>query len=55
MATIYRLYDLRFVYQAPGLSARTSRRGWHEDSPALQDWQSREYEPRMQTSEERDA
>ncbi|MBI4582123.1 MAG: hypothetical protein HY718_20675 [Planctomycetes bacterium] len=48
---IYKLYDLRFVYQAPDLRLQTGRRGWHEDSPALQQWHTKEYEPRAQAAE----
>lgn len=52
LKTIYRQYDLRFVYQAPDLSLRTARRGWHEESPALRGWKIREYQPRLQATEE---
>lgn len=51
LETIYRQYDMRFVYQAPDLKAHTLRKGWHEDSPALQDWKVAEYEPRLQGEE----
>jgi hypothetical protein len=33
--TIYRQYDLRFVYGAPALAKATRRLGWDPDSPAL--------------------
>jgi len=32
---LYRLYDQRFVYQAPALSRRTVRSAWHPESPLL--------------------
>jgi len=44
--TIYRQYDLRFVYQAPDLASQTHRNGWDETSPALQNWDIEEYQPR---------
>jgi hypothetical protein len=34
-ATLYRAYDLRFVYAAPALKAKTQRLEWTTDSPAL--------------------
>lgn len=34
-ATIYRLYDLRFVYQFPKLEKHTRRLVWSAESPAL--------------------
>lgn len=34
---IYELYDLRFVYQAPGLDHRTRRLVWSKNSPILQE------------------
>ncbi len=52
MPTIYRQYDLRFVYQAPDMKKRTWRGGWAEDSPALQKWKHAEYQPRLVTGEE---
>lgn len=54
MPTIYKQYDLRFVYQAPDLSKRTSRRGWDEHSPALEEWRTMEYQPRRVTEEAND-
>jgi hypothetical protein len=35
-ATLYRVYDLRFVYSAPRLKRVTKRLEWSPDSPALQ-------------------
>jgi hypothetical protein len=32
---LYRVYDLRFVYAAPALKAKTQRLEWAADSPAL--------------------
>lgn len=45
--TIYRQYDLRFVYQAPDLSSRTRRLEWSRDSPALAVIGSTDFEPRL--------
>ncbi len=50
--TIYTQYDLRFVYQAPDLVSRTYRTGWDESSPALQNWEIAEYQPRFQESDD---
>jgi hypothetical protein len=33
--TLYRIYDLRFVYSAPALKSATQRLEWAPDSPAL--------------------
>jgi len=35
-ASLYRHYDLRFVYGAANLRNRTQRLTWHPESPALQ-------------------
>lgn len=35
--TMYEVYDLRFVYQAPDLERKTRRRVWAENSPVLND------------------
>lgn len=51
MPTIYKQYDLRFVHQAPDMKKLTWRKGWAEDSPALQGWKHAEYEPRLVTGE----
>ena len=51
MPTIYRQYDLRFVHQAPDLKKLTFRKGWAEDSPAIQNWTHTEYAPRLITEE----
>lgn len=45
--TIYRQYDLRYVYQAPDLSSRTRRLEWSRDSPALSVVGSTDFEPRL--------
>ena len=45
--TIYRQYDLRFVYQAPDLSSRTRRLEWSRDSPALNVAGTADFEPRL--------
>lgn len=45
--TIYRQYDLRFVYQAPDLSSRTRRLEWSRDSPALNFVSNADFEPRL--------
>ena len=47
LPTIYKQYDLRYVYQAPDLKKLTFRRGWAEDSPALLSWSHGEYAPRL--------
>jgi hypothetical protein len=52
MESIYRNYDLRFVYQAPDLLRITGRHGWDDDSPALKDSRASEYQPRLHTVEE---
>lgn len=41
--TIYRHYDLRFVYQAPELATKTRRRVWAPGSPVATDWPHAEY------------
>lgn len=48
-AAIYNEYDLRFVYQAPDLVARTRRRQWSEESGILSDPRIIEFEPRIAT------
>lgn len=35
LPTLYQAYDLRFVYAAPALKAKTRRLEWAADSPAL--------------------
>ena len=45
--TLYRQYDLRFIYQAPALESRTRRLAWLSDSPALTDSSPLEYGPRL--------
>ena len=47
MPSIYRNYDLRFVYQAPDIKSLTEKKGWDESSPVLKDWRSEEYELRI--------
>lgn len=54
-STIYRHYDLRFVYQAPDLASSTARHGWSESSPALANWPVAEYEPRLAAEQPEDA
>ena len=49
MPSIYRNYDLRFVYGAPDIRSLTERKGWDEYSPVLKDWRAEEYELRMAT------
>jgi len=44
---LYRQYDQRFVYAAPGLGRTTRRVEWHPDSPALHDPRIRGYSPRI--------
>jgi len=36
-ARLYRLYDRRFVYQAPSLASSTRRREWAPDSPIIRE------------------
>lgn len=50
MDTLYKQYDLRFVYQAPDLASRTYRIGWDESSPPLQNWRIAEYNARVSPS-----
>lgn len=45
--TLYRQYDLRFVYAAPSLAGTTRRVEWDPESPALADMLERDYEPRV--------
>jgi hypothetical protein len=45
--TIYKHYDLRFVYQAPALEAITRRVEWAADSPALAQSIGPEYQARI--------
>lgn len=45
--TIYREYDLRFVYQSPKLKALTKRLIWSEESPAIQESRQLDYTPRI--------
>jgi len=45
--TLYRQYDLRFVYAAPSLAKTTGRIEWDEASSALADIPERDYEPRI--------
>jgi hypothetical protein len=49
---IYRLYDLRFVYQAPDLGRTTRRKIWSERSPALANPSLLDYLPRIGEAED---
>jgi hypothetical protein len=44
---LYRQYDQRFVFAAPGLEPTTRRLAWSPDSPALADARAAGYEPRV--------
>lgn len=46
-ASIYRHYDLRFVYQSPALAATTRRFAWSPQSPAFREQVRLDYEPRI--------
>lgn len=46
-ATIYRQYDLRFVYQSPALKSLTRRLSWSDRSPALSTITGMDFEPRL--------
>jgi hypothetical protein len=50
-ATIYRQYDLRFVYQSPALKDQTRRLIWSDQSPAIKDRSSLDYIPRTGPSD----
>lgn len=45
--SLYRIYDLRFVYQAPALKDQTRRLVWMESSPALSGAVPVDYESRI--------
>jgi hypothetical protein len=45
--TLYRQFDLRFVYGAPSLRFHTERKFWHVDSPALMDLRTKEFQVRI--------
>jgi hypothetical protein len=45
--TVYRQYDLRFVYQSPALKGLTKRLSWSERSPALAAISGMDFEPRL--------
>jgi len=45
--SIYRQYDLRFIYQAPALEPKTKRCEWSPNSPALAQGRHLEYVPRL--------
>ena len=44
---LYRQYDQRFVFAAPGLETTTRRLEWDADSPAVHDTRITEYQPRV--------
>jgi len=44
---LYRQYDQRFVFAAPGLERTTRRLEWDMDSPAVRDTRIAEYQPRV--------
>jgi hypothetical protein len=46
-AAIYRVYDLRFVYQSPALKGATRRLIWSERSPAFRAELALDYTPRV--------
>lgn len=48
--TLYRQYDLRFVFAAPGLETTTRRLEWDIDSPVVKDPRISEYRPRVTAS-----
>lgn len=45
--SIYRAYELRFVYGAPDLRSVTRRLEWDSDSPALRGLTGMDFEPRL--------
>jgi hypothetical protein len=45
--TIYRQYDLRFVYQSPALQETTARLAWDETSPGLSAISGLDFVPRI--------
>ena len=45
--TIYRQYDQRFVFAAPGLASKTRRLEWDADSVAVSDTRISDYRPRV--------
>jgi len=45
--TLYRQYDQRFVYAAPGLEATTRRLAWAPESPVVTDARVAGYQPRI--------
>lgn len=47
--TIYKQYDLRFVYQAPALATSTRRLEWSPESPAFMEAPTLDYEPRIRS------
>lgn len=49
--TLYRQYDLRFVYGAANLRAKTQRLAWAPESPALEGPLAREFSPRVAARE----
>lgn len=51
---IYRIYDLRFVYQSPALKGATRRLIWSDRSPALQGAPRLDYSPRVGETEPED-
>jgi len=51
-STIYRQYDLRYVYGAPNLRTVTRRHFWHPDSPALKLPAAAELQPRISETDE---
>ncbi|MFQ5424573.1 MAG: hypothetical protein ACE5F9_11405 [Phycisphaerae bacterium] len=44
---MYRVYDHRYVFAAPGLKKATARRTWHSDSPAMAMVREFGFEPRL--------
>lgn len=50
--SIYRQYDLRFVYGAPNLRTTTRRHFWHPESPAFEIPVTAEFAPRVSESDE---
>jgi hypothetical protein len=49
--TVYRQYDLRFVYQSPALKDITRRLSWHDESPALSHLKGMDFLPRVGDTE----
>lgn len=51
-STIYRQYELRFVYGAPDLQHATRRLEWDPESPALRDIRFEGFDARIAASDQ---